>query len=501
MNTLDRREFLKMTGLAAALSALAACRPLVETATPSPTATAFTPQVFDDEWLLRRTLQRITFGVREEEVERARQIGLDNFIDEQLYPDIKDNPDPGVPDTLQTLTTLTAHPKDLLYLEPRYLPVGELILGTLLRAAYSQHQLYEMMVDFWTNHFHVNVRTNAVVIFKNTDDREVIRPHALGNFGDMLIASAHSPAMLLYLDNAESTKDIPNENYARELMELHTLGVDGGYTQFDVEEVARALTGWSVAPLRGFFLRPNSGEYMFRKEIHDDGTKLILGSEFPSGQGETDGDILLEMLIDHPSTAEFVSSKLVRRFVSDQPPAALVARTAETFKQTRGDIPKVMSTILHSEEFKVSLGLKLKRPLELFVSALRTTNANVVGNRAMGEYLNAMGQPLFQWATPDGFPDYAEAWANTSGLLARWNYALMLSFGAFSGATIDWTNLVEGITDIQAQVDALSLRLSGEILPPAARQIVLDFVANSTDDAVLETMGALILGSPYFQFR
>ncbi|MDH5508602.1 MAG: DUF1800 domain-containing protein, partial [Anaerolineae bacterium] len=405
MDNLNRRDFLKLSGLTAAMTALAACRPLIQqppTSPPSPTALPSpSPKPRYDDWLIHRTLHRITFGPRPEEIARAKEIGIDNFIDEQLAPDTI--PDTAVPPLLTGLSTLNSPPSQLINTDPPNLPVTELVTATLLRAVHSKRQLYEMMVDFWTNHFNIYISPAPERFLKLQDDRDVIRQHAMGSFGDLLSASAKSPAMLTYLDNAASTKDRPNENYARELLELHTLGVDGGYTHFDLQEVARAFTGWSTGSPR--FNRRRIGDFIYRPELHDDGPKTILGRQLPAGQGISDGEQILDILVEHPSTAEFIAAKLARRFVADVPPAPLVASAAAAFTQSRGDIAKVMGVILHSSEFKDSLGQKLKRPLEVFVSALRLTNADFSADRRLDVSMVQMGQPLFRWPTPDGYPD------------------------------------------------------------------------------------------------
>lgn len=285
-NVLNRREFLKVSGIAASLAALAACRPLVQEDSSLPTlgnqASTPTLQFYDDEWLLRRTLHRITIAPRFEDIEYAREIGIDNYIDEQLDPgSINDSE---IDSMLSQFTTLNSHPRELFNIEPRSLPTTELITATIFRVVYSKRQLYELIVEFWTNHFNIYIASAPEVFFKPTDDREVIRPHALGSFSDLLHASAKSPAMLTYLDNAESTKDRPNENYARELLELHTMGVDGGFTQLDVEEVARAFTGWTVGGPRTDRVRAHRGEFVFLPSHHDEDEKLVLGRNLPAGR-------------------------------------------------------------------------------------------------------------------------------------------------------------------------------------------------------------------------
>ncbi|MEW6240659.1 MAG: DUF1800 family protein [Chloroflexota bacterium] len=484
---LSRRDFLKLTGFVAAASGLWGCSRAADVlATPSPIPTADSPDP-----LTFAALTRITFGPRPEEVERASQIGLDNFIDEQLAWEAVDDPEVGA--RLAGLSTLEMSAPELAELEKRGQPATELMTAALLRAVYSRRGLYEQMVHFWTDHFNIYIGKNQDRILKTADDREVIRPHALGKFRDLLSASAHSPAMLVYLDNAASTKDGPNENYARELMELHTLGVDGGYTQTDVEEAARALTGWTV--------RRRTGEFFFDARIHDDGEKTILGAVFPAGQGIRDGEQLIEMLAVHPATARYIATKLVIRFVSDQPPASLVERAAAAFTQTDGDLVKVMSTILHSEEFRASLGGKLKRPFDFVVSALRQTSAETEADRAILYLLTQMGQRPFFWPAPNGYPEAGAAWLNSNDLLARWNFALGLVTGALRDTQVDLPSLASGAATVEAALDALSLRLLGGALTGVPRQYLLEALAGYSLDDALAPLAALLLAAPHFQIR
>ncbi len=494
---LSRREFLKLSGALGALTALSACTAdskTPATALAANTATLLPPENADDA-LIFQTLRRITFGPQPEDLARAREIGLDNFIDEQLAPETI--PDPNMDTQLEEMETLALNASELLEVEKRAQPVRQLIRATLLRAVYSKRQLYELMVDFWSNHFNLYVRKSQVGLLKVVDDRQVIRPHALGSFQDLLSASAHSPAMLVYLDNALSNRELPNENYARELLELHTLGVDGGYSHNDILEVARALTGWSVTGLR----TQNPGEFIFRERMHDDGEKTILGQRFPARQGIADGEQLLELLAAHPSTAQHISLKLTRRFVADDPPATLVARAAETFTQTNGDIRAVMSTILHSQEFKDSLGTKFKRPFEYIASTLRMTAAETQVDRFTGAMLTQMGQPLFHWPAPDGYPDIAAAWATTNGLLGRWNYALALAFNAARDTQLNWSALTAGATDPAEVLQTLSARLLGGDLTLEVQQVILDFVIQLDETMRAPAIGALLLASPFFQYR
>jgi uncharacterized protein (DUF1800 family) len=324
------------------------------------------------------------------------------------------------------------------------LVVDELQQAKVLRAIYSERQLDEVLVDFWMNHFNVYASKGPERFLVGAYEREVIRPHAWGRFEDLLAATAKSPAMLFYLDNwlssdPEATSFMRrtrglNENYAREIMELHTLGVDGGYTQKDVTEVARALTGWTIAGLRG------GGEprFTFNARMHDRGDKLILGRRVKGG-GQEEGEEVIHRLAAHPQTARFISYKLARRFVADEPPPALVDRAAETFRREGGDIRAVLTTIVTSPEFSApaARATKVKTPLEFVASAVRAAGAEVTNARELARRIALMGMPLYQQQPPTGYKDTADAWVSTSGLLARMNLAADLASGRVPGVSVD----------------------------------------------------------------
>ncbi len=358
--------------------------------------------------------------------------------------------------------------------------VQELQSAKILRAVYSERQLDEVMADFWMNHFNVFAGKGPVKFMVGEYERDVVRPHAWGKFEDLLRATAESPAMLFYLDNwlsadpnapafgdraprtglgrrpfgrrpwfmggapraqgppagtgqGQARKRGLNENYAREIMELHTLGVDGGYTQKDVTEVARCFTGWTMRNAR-----QAQPQFFFNERIHDHGDKVVLGHRIKGG-GKNEGDEVIHILATHPSTARFVSYKLVRRFVSDEPPKALVDRAAETFRKTDGDVRAVVKTIVTSPEFAspAARAAKVKTPFEFVVSAARASGAEVDDARALAARVAAMGMPLYQQQPPTGYKDTADAWVSTSGLLARLNLALDLAAGKVRGVSAD----------------------------------------------------------------
>ncbi len=399
------------------------------------------------------------------------------------------------PDRERIIADMTPQQREtiLALVNPQQVVVGELQQGKLLRAAYSERQLQEVMTDFWFNHFNVFIGKGPDRYMLTGYERDVIRPHALGKFKDLLVATAKSPAMLFYLDNWQSVGPnsefalggprqarrneprprarmgmrcgifgcrpvggvgarVPaqrprnpqaqqqakrqrsglNENYARELMELHTLGVDGGYTQKDVTEVARVFTGWTLKEPR------LGGEFDFNPRMHEPGPKRVLGREIKE-HGEDEGTQILDMLAHHPSTAHFISKKLAQRFVSDDPPEALVQRMAQTFTKSDGDIREVLRTMFRSPEFwsANAYRAKVKTPLEFVVSAVRASGADVQNAMPLVQTLNRMGMPLYGSQPPTGYSIKAETWVNSSALLNRMNFALGLAAGRLPGTTVD----------------------------------------------------------------
>ena len=499
--SISRRDFLKI-GVAAA--ALAACSHLPGslqitsqatpslTPAPSPTPTnnvalttleqpvLHTPAM---DWL---AANRLMFGPRAGDLQHIDEIGLDNFIEEQLATS---QPDDGALQTrLQPLETLTMSPADLAQAQRRNILL-ELQQATLLRAVYSKRQLFEVLVDFWTNHFNIYFQKNSDHYLKTVDDRGVIRPYAMGKFRDLLGASAHSPAMLVFLDNVTNRKGGPNENYGRELMELHTISVNGGYTQTDVKEVARAFTGWTVQGMKG----TAPGAFAYNPRLHDDDAKTILGQAFPAHGGQQDGEQVLDLLAHHPNCAQFIATKLARRFISDTPSASVIKLGTDAFTHSDGDIKATLSAILHSDDFKHSAGQKLKRPLELTASALRGLEADTDGAAPLQTFITQMGQPLFLWQSPNGYPDANGAWSGAGAVLARWNYGLALGGNGMKDTQINLNSLIPSKSgDVIA---ALSMRLFGAALPDEVHRALEPFMND------LPTLTALLVASPLFQIR
>jgi len=448
--TRSRREFLATgatAGVAAAALTATGCRrglpPFFEASPAGPFRSPNTPDV------LTHVLRRCTFGLRPGDHEAARsaagspRAAAQAWIEEQLAPERIDDTD--AQRRVRAIQGLD-WPLGELYELKKDVLRHDLAKAALLRAVYSRRQLYEVMVEFWTDHFNIDISKGECAWLKAADDRDVIRRHALGRFSDLLRASATSPAMLTYLDGRENRRANgafrPNENYARELLELHTLGVHGGYTQRDVMEVARSFTGWTVRPRGGF----RKGVVEFHPEAHDDGAKLVLGRLIHAGRGEGDVDEVLALVAAHPSTAAHLATKLCRRFISDDPPASAVAAVAEAFTRSSGDISATSRALFATPEFlgqaagEPPVPSKLKRPFHYVASALRATDAVTDGGAPLIAYLAAMGQAPFAFPTPDGYAQEAGAWRDT--LLWRFKLAAALAEGTVGGTRIDRDALV-----------------------------------------------------------
>ena len=559
-------------------------------------------------------LDRLGFGPRPGDVERVRRMGLKTYVEQQLAPEKID--DAKVEAKLTPFAALAASPEELTrsYQEmrrlaaqrkkmqadgqrqpgapamegtvpgaPPALPRREMMqpmpqqgrknaysgrfqlpMAKVVRAVESERQLNEVLVDFWSNHFNIDMRKGLCQFLKIVDEREVIRPHTLGTFRDLLGASAKSPAMLFYLDNAQSQVPQPinrrreafvrgyvnkngdalakmalaqaapapgqkarggiNENYAREIMELHTLGVDGGYTQKDVQEVARCLTGW------GF--NRQTGTFVFNRRGHDTGEKHVLGQRIPAGGGIEDGEKVLDILASHPSTAKYISRKLCQRFVSDAPPAALVERCAQTWKRTDGDLREVVRAIVTSPEFfsRAAYKQKIKSPFEFAVTSVRALGGEIDftprGNFRRGGgrpgnmqgmlaqtlvgQIATMGQPLFQYQAPTGYPEDSRKWVSNGALISRLNFALGLASGKSPEVRFDApVPVAEGAVAPAQTIESLSRRLLNGEMSPSTRATLLKQAEatptlaseSTTNTTTAMRLTALVLGSPEFQRR
>jgi uncharacterized protein (DUF1800 family) len=425
--------------------------------------------------------------------------------------------------------------------------VEELAMAKVARAIYSDRQLQQVMDDFWFNHFNVFAGKGADRWFLTSYERDVIQPHSMGKFKDLLTATAKSPAMLFYLDNFLSADPraperlaaqravrqsrrggfgrpwpprVPqqqqgkknarglNENYGRELMELHTLGVDGGYTQKDVTEVARCFTGWTIDKPREY------ADFKFDERLHDPDPKVVLGKKIHAG-GMKDGEQVIELLARHPSTAKFISTKLARRFVSDDPPKTLVARMAKTFESSDGDIRAVLKTMIYSPEFwsREAYRAKIKTPFELVVSTARALGADVDTPMPLVQWTGRIGEPLYQCQPPTGYSDKSEAWVNTGALLNRLNFSLALAGNKVRGSRSDVGSLLgpEADGDAKAGLNrAVQVFLGGQTATttvetlekqmenPQVLQARLDDPVKRVD---LGMVAGLVLGAPEFQRR
>ena len=527
--------------------------PAVPAAVPTrPIATATAPSISGERQIIH-ALSRLTYGARPGEVERVRAMGVSAWIDRQLRPRTID--DSATDQALVELTTLRMPISEALREFPRPDPklrakiangemsrqemqalypmdkrpariATELQAAKVVRAVTSERQLEELMVDFWFNHFNVFAGKGDVRWYVSAYEREAIRPFAMGKFPDLVRATAYHPAMLFYLDNWLSARPdfvVPagpnrgrkgglNENYARELMELHTLGVDGGYTQRDVTEVARAFTGWTIE-------RPQTdGHFIFRPGMHDGGEKIVLGQRIPAGGGRDDGERVIQILTRHPATARFVATKLVRRFVSDTPPPALVSRVAGTYTSTGGDISAMLRTIFESPEFfsEDAYRAKIKKPFEFVASAVRalggTTDAT--GGMALARASAEIGEPLYQAQPPTGYADRGAVWVNAGALLARMNFALGLASGRYPHVSVALPALVAGAdpSSPSAVLDRLLASIVADQPGPETRAVLTAQLSEpqitrlSPDDrgpanTDVAKLAALVIGSPEFQRR
>ena len=431
-----------------------------------------------DDAAITHVLNRLTFGPRPGDVEKVRAIGLASWIEQQLHPERID--DAAATALLPALEPppASADPQELRRFARQQ--IQSLAGEKILLATYSERQLQEVLVDFWFNHFNVYAGKGRTAEYLAQYEREAIRPHVFDRFRDLLEADAKSPAMLFYLDNwlsadpnaperlaarrgsgvgtrdskfrfgprARRLRRIPNpqsrvpaaatsakrtrglnENYGRELLELHTLGVEGGYTQKDVIEVARAFTGWTI---------DRGGTFRYVAAVHDTGEKIVLGHKIKAGGGIEDGETVLDILAAHPATAHHIAYQLAQRLVADEPPAPLVDRAAARFRTTNGDLREVVRTIVTSPEFQADTvrDAKFKTPFTLVVSTMRTTGATVSDTRALVQTLQQMGQPLYMCQPPTGYHNTADAWVSAGGLVSRMNFATRLASGNMPGVTL-----------------------------------------------------------------
>jgi len=490
------------------LAAAACTREVRKDATPAIRLDAMAGSGLTPAEQIDHALARVTFGPRPADRERIARIGVAAFLEEQLHPERID--DARLEAELERFAVLSRSTADLTgEMEEenghRQEIVSELAEAKLLRAVDSERQLREVMTDFWFNHFNVFAgKMNEAALLPSYE--KTIREHALGNFGELLRAVAHRPAMLVYLDNWRSAVPRParrggqggiNENYARELLELHTLGVDGGYTQADVVAVARCFTGWTVKEPR------RDPRFAFEPRMHDFGPKRVLGKDIPEGQGEEDGERVLDLLVHHPSTARFVARKLARRFVSDDPPDAVVDRAARTFRDTEGDIRATLRAIFESPEFwsRRSLRAKVRSPLELVAGSVRALDAQVDDPAALVRVLARIGEPLFAAQPPTGYLDTAENWLSPGALLARIDFGLALASGQLKGVAVDLSALSRRAHGPEEVLDRASGRIGAPPLSEKTRRYILAELREPRSPAVAARAVGLLLGAPEMQRR
>ncbi len=448
-------------------------------------------------WLV---LNRLGFGPRPESIDEVLARGIERWISDQLDP----GPDAALETRLRPFTTLSySIAENIRRYDADQRSIAQHLQefrgAHFVRAVHGQNQLEEVLVDFWFNHFNVFAADGLVRFGVARYEQDHIRPHALGRFRDLLGSVAKSWAMMVYLDNYLSNARNINENSARELMELHTLGVDGGYTQQDVEEVARAFTGWGIERGSGF---------LYRNQAHDQGAKTVLGTRLPPNQGQKDGEDVLDLLARHPSTARFISRKLARRFVSDDPAESVVARGAEAFTRSNGDIREVLRALVGAPEFfnEVFGAGKVKTPHEYVVSALRAVGAEVGDARLLfgrDNPLDAMGMPKYEALDPTGWSDRGADWLpNPGSHLARMNFVLGILSQAQAGLAVDLRGLVGSADagDAGAVIAAVDERVFGGTLPPEVKAAAARASTTGGVQAALKA-AALALASPAFQVR
>lgn len=521
--------------------ALAGCKSQSTAAPSAPAAAAASgaqaASAFDAA-AARHALSRLAFGPRPGEVAALTQAGFEPWLSAQLNPQALDDSaadarlaeyrsslSPAQQIRAFKLLRSKQRQRDMDELDPEdaELPTTRrefrdlVARGQMLqlgRIVESKRQLLEVVTDFWSSHFNVYARKGLIRFLTADYVETTIRKYALGRFEELLLATATHPAMLIYLDNARSVKTPApgsraarrgrglNENYARELLELHTLGVDGGYSQQDVVEVARVLTGWSVEQGGAGGADSERPGFRFRKRQHDTGAKLILGHKFPEGKYQEEGERLLRLLARHPATAAHISRKLCERLVSDQPPTACVAAARDAYLNSQGDIAQVIRAITEHPSFwaVARRGAKLKAPLELVASAVRALDGHVDGSTELGGTLAGLGQPIFQYATPDGYPETGDAWLGPGQALQRMRFGVQLAAGQVRGATLNLDAALPLADDAEKTVRQIDQVFFNAGLEPAARSAIQSELAGLPNSRQLRAHAvAFAVGGPDYQ--
>lgn len=517
----NRREFLQLFGRGLGYGALATILPACggsgsgDNDDPALPQHSPIPKASPEYTVLKRT----SFGPHRDELLSIETLGIDNYLEAQMdHLSINDG---SLEADIQALFPLTLQtPAQLITGFPDNIfdVATQMIAATQYRQMFSKRQLFEIMVEFWSDHFNIHLINGLGPTLKPYDDQQVIRQHALGNFRDLLHASAKSTAMLFYLDNFFNQAVAPNENYARELMELHTLGVDGGYTENDVKEVARCFTGWTLR----FPGDPGGdyGEFVYVDAIHDDRAKLVLGNPIAAGGGQGDGEQVLDILAAHPSTANYIATRLCRRFIGDSPPQAAIDAVAAAFTISNGDIKDTLRALFATSAFVGDADSKFTRPSEYLAGVVRALAPDTTyppDNGQLWFYAqNSLGQLPFYWPTPDGYPDRQSYWASTGGLLNRWRLSFLSFAGLIPGLDvmqIDYSAMLAGADTVDTVVDAISDAVLMRPLSSDDRQVIVDWLLAEltvTADEVLPLgapeqasalVGAVLISSAYFHLR
>lgn len=494
MNQVNRRDFLQYSAAGAFAATMTPTSLLAnKTNTNSLPYTSLATHV----------LNRISFGINSESYNQFEQMGYKDYIDYQLNPESIDDSEIEnyIAQNYPTVNMSTLEIFGLIQNETigQFEAAEELRAATFLRAVYSKKQLLQVMTEFWNNHFSVYHFDGPIAFLKTKEDREVMRPLALSTFSEILHADAKSPSMVYYLDSFSSTKEAPNENYARELMELHTLGVDGPFNHHDIDEVARCFTGWQI--------NNSNGDFRFNANNHDFDEKQVLGNTIIAGGGLSDGEQVINILAAQESTAAYLSEKLCRHFIADEPDKSIVESTTNVFISSNGDIKECLRHILLSKHFLISRDFKLKRPFAFMTSAVRSLNGNILNNefhRLTQGILAVTGHLPFNWETPDGYPDKAGHWESTTGVLFRWNFINLFSYGALPGYSYLLEEFISEPHTPENILSQISEKIIFRSLLPIDEMTLLDYLSAGTGNStvpILKIQGAIaiVLGSPYFQ--
>lgn len=459
-------------------------------AAPSRSSLDLIPPPAEWQSVSLRLVRRVTNGITPADVAAVDGMGYQDYLNSQVHYDEID--DSALEADVAERWPLLSQTAAQLFTANASTVQEQLQEATIYRSAFSSRQLYQRMVEFWSDHF--NIYVGKVGYLKAIDDRDVIRANALATFPELLYASSHSPAMLAYLDQNTSRSSAPNQNYAREVMELHTLGVNGGYTQDDVAELSRVLTGWTIS---------GAGDFEFNPSLHDWGEKTVLGVTIPASSptigaaGVQEGEAIMAMLANHPSTQQFIATKLLMWLLTPEPTTEQVNSIADVFAATGGDIALMVRAILN-DGWMATAPAKFKRPFHFLVSSLRATNPTLTSVTPMNSQLTNVGQPLFFWQTPDGYPDSVEYWSGN--IVPRWAFSNTLA-NEKSATSINLSTAPYLTGTADAAVDMMQTGFFGGELPVATRTALLNYLKGGTfnDTRVRETIG-LALGAAEFQW-